>query len=59
MRRFFQPISRGTGTSANNNVNNTPTIGGTFNPDDIVADPALRRKIDECDKDVQDQVRRT
>ncbi|XP_035823482.1 zinc finger MYM-type protein 1-like [Zea mays] len=58
MRRFFQPLSRGSDTGANNNVNNTPTVGGTFNPDDIVADPALRRQIYEYDKDVQDQVRR-
>lgn len=58
MRRFFQPLSRGSNTGANNNVNNTPTVGGTFNPDDIVADPALRRQIYEYDKDVQDQVRR-
>jgi hypothetical protein len=58
MRRFFQPLSRGSGTGANNNVNNTPIVGGTFNPDDIVADPALRRQIDEYDKYVHDQVRR-
>jgi hypothetical protein len=58
MRRFFQPLSRGSGTGANINVNNTPTVGGTFNPDDIVANPALRRQIYEYDKDVQDQVRR-
>jgi hypothetical protein len=58
MRRFFQPLSRGSNTGANNNVNNTPTVGGTFNPDDIVADPALRRQIYEYDKHVQDQVRR-
>jgi hypothetical protein len=41
MRRFFQPLSRGSDTGANNNVNNTPAVEVTFNSDDIVADPAL------------------
>jgi hypothetical protein len=58
MRRFFQPLSRGSGTGADNNVNNTPPVGRTFNSDDIVANPALRWQIDEYDKDFHDQVRR-
>jgi hypothetical protein len=39
-------------------LNNTPPIGRTFNLNDKVADPPLRRQTDEYDKDVQDQVRR-
>ena len=67
MRRFFQPLSTGSAISSGNNASD-PTVlgedveqqnvGRPFNPDDIVADPALRRQIEEYDKNVQDQVRR-
>jgi hypothetical protein len=53
MRRFFQPLSRGSATSGGNNVSSDttvqgealeqPNVGRGFNSDDIVSDPALRR----------------
>jgi hypothetical protein len=68
MRRFFQPLSRGSPTSGGNNVSSDmtvqgeaveqPNVGSGFNPDDIVLDLALTRQIEEYDKNVQDQVRR-
>jgi len=70
MRRFFQPLSRGSATGGGGNIvsdttvqgesaeQEQPNIGRAFNPDDIVADPALRKQIEEYDKNVQDQVRR-
>jgi hypothetical protein len=71
MRRFFQPLSRGSaiGGQDNNNVNDVSiaqtrisdqsNVGRAFNPDEIVADPALRRQIDEYNINVQDEVRRS
>jgi hypothetical protein len=69
MWRYFQPLSRGSATSGGNNVSSDttvqgeaaeqPNVGRAFNPDDIVADPALRRQIEEYDSNAQDQVRRT
>jgi hypothetical protein len=68
MWRYFQPLSRGSATSGGNNVSSDttvqgeaaeqPNVGRAFNPDDIVADPALRRQIEEYDSNAQDQVRR-
>src|SRR5579883_2611559 len=60
----------GGGNRSVNNVQNTRNasvqgesteqsgVGRAFTPDDIVADPALRRPIEKYDKNVQDQVRR-
>jgi len=74
MRRFFQPLSSGSATGGssqaggsdsaqNANVSGEATqqsnVVSSFNPDEIVADPALRKPIEEYDKNVQDQVRRT
>jgi hypothetical protein len=56
MRRFFQPVARGRGSTTggvgDNNVQAEPSripaseqsnVGRAFNSDEIVVDPALRR----------------
>jgi hypothetical protein len=64
MRRFFQPLSRGSaiGGQDNNNVNDMlivqirisdqSNIRRAFNPDGIVVDPALRRQIASVNKNL-------
>jgi hypothetical protein len=62
MRRHFQPLSKGSASGNGNNVSNDmivqgedveqSNVGRVFNPDGIVADPALRRRIKEYGKNV-------
>jgi hypothetical protein len=45
--------------TAQTRISDQSNVGRAFNPDEIVADPALRRQIDEYDINVQDKVRRS
>lgn len=65
MERYFKPIKKTSGTKGDvaedenpkAEVAKKPRVGIVLNLDDVVADPGLRRPIEEYDVGIRDQVR--